>query len=80
MGDIWAAKWQQHGTREHLLHDKGLPMIFKTKREAMAYIKEKYGYIAKRADLRAAPHYWRMPKPVKVLVFEITHLKALKPK
>lgn len=77
---IWAAKWQQKGSREHLLHEHGLPVLFKTKREASAWIKERYGYIAKRKDLRTPPHSWRMPKPVEALVFEITHLKALKGK
>ena len=40
--------------------------VFATKREAQAAIREHYGYIAKRKDLRKAPHNWRVPKPVKV--------------
>lgn len=75
---IWAAKWQQKGGRENLLHENCLPVIFRTKRECQSWIKERYGYIAKRKDLRTAPHHWRMPKAVRVLVFEITNLKPLK--
>ncbi len=77
MSTIWAAKWQQHGSREHLLHENLLPKIFKTKRECQVWIKEHYGYIAKSPDLRTAPHNWRMPKPVRVWVFEYAHLKGL---
>jgi hypothetical protein len=39
-----------------------------TKREAQEYIKEKYGYIAKRKDLREEPFGWRMPTPIKVKI------------
>jgi hypothetical protein len=27
-----------------------------------------YGFIADRADLRAEPHGWRMPLPIKLIV------------
>ena len=43
-------------------------MVFETRREAGAYIKNKYSYIAKRKDLRTEPHGWRVPKAVRVQV------------
>lgn len=42
--------------------------LFETKRGCQLYIKEKYGYLARRPDLRKEPHCWRMPKPVSVTV------------
>lgn len=43
-------------------------LLFKTKREARAFIVEKFGYMRTRPDLRREPHGWRMPRPVKVNV------------
>lgn len=74
---IWAAK-SQCGDIERLLPVNQLPALFKTKRECHQWIRKEYGYISERKDLQGAPHYWRMPKPVMVLVFEITHLKPLR--
>lgn len=42
--------------------------IFDTRAEARQYIAETYGYIRDRPDLRAKPHGWKMPIPVKVRV------------
>lgn len=68
---MWAAEWYSYTVMEeskHLIHENGLPVLFRTKRESAAYIKERYGYIATRKDLRAEPHGWRMPKPIKVVI------------
>lgn len=78
----WAVKWRQEGNnpdgygREHLvLFDYKLRrgprgnynvMVFATRREARAFAKERYGYIARRADLRRWPHDWRSPLVVRV--------------
>jgi len=43
-------------------------MVFKTRAEARVHIREHYGYMAKRPDLRREPHGWKAPKPVKVAV------------
>ncbi len=43
-------------------------MVFSTKKEARAFIKEHWGYLAKRSDLKREPHCWRMPWPVRVEV------------
>ena len=40
--------------------------LFRTRQEAIAYIRKHYGYI--RKDLRAYPHGNLMPVPVKVHV------------
>jgi hypothetical protein len=68
----WGAMWVQKGPEasSHLLNHRGrrLPLLFDTKSQATTWIKFEYGYIAKRADLRKAPHHWRMPKAVKVTV------------
>lgn len=42
--------------------------LFTTKAQCQRYIKERFGYIAKRPDLRREPHNRRMPKPVRVTV------------
>jgi hypothetical protein len=52
----------------HLLNEDRLPCLFLTKAEATAYANERYGYIKTRPDLRAEPHGWRMPQPVRVAV------------
>jgi hypothetical protein len=43
-----------------------LPALFRTRREARAWIEREYGYIRRRPDLRAEPHGWRMPVAVRV--------------
>ena len=43
-------------------------IVFGTRREARAYIQNKYSYVAKRKDLRAEPHGWTVPKAVRVHV------------
>lgn len=72
----WALEWTQNiqldGFRQHLLaFDYLRPPhinVFRTRREAQAFCKERYGYIARRGDLRREPHCWRVPKVVRVIV------------
>ena len=45
-----------------------LPALFRTRAEARAWIEEHYGYIRTRPDLLRHPHYWRLPRPVRVTV------------
>ena len=68
---LWAAQWHSKhaldGDRKYILYDLDcLPMLFKTRARCRKWIKEKYGYIAERPDLRAEPFGWRMPQAVKV--------------
>ncbi len=72
---IWAAQWYSKnkldGVSRHIIFKNGLPVLFRTRRECRTYIKENYGYIADREDLRDEPHGWRLPRPVKVVVGEL---------
>jgi hypothetical protein len=61
----WGGLWKDR-TSEHLLFEDCLPVLFRTRHEARLWIDKKYGYIKDRKDLRAAPHYWRLPTAVKV--------------
>ncbi len=70
----WALKWYSKnkldGVTERLMMHMGFYgkeiAIFKTRREAREFLKEKYSYIGKRSDLRKEPHGWTVPKVVKV--------------
>lgn len=69
----WAVVWRQKRTAADPTRDTHFifespcrQALFLTRREANAFVSRKYGYIAKREDLRRAPHFWRMPKPVRV--------------
>lgn len=57
----WAIKWHVG-----FMWNGATPHLFITRREAREYIEKDYGYIKTRPDLRNAPHYWRLPKAVKV--------------
>lgn len=69
---IWAALWRSEnkldGKREHLVHEKAVPAIFRTRKEARAFIETKYGYIRTRPDLQNEPHGWTVPVAIKVRV------------
>ena len=64
----WCAEWVQKGKRSYLIRRKWGPALFRTKKECKEWIAWEYGYIKTRPDLRTAPHYWRLPRPVKVIV------------
>lgn len=53
---------------QHIQWEQGKPLLFFSRREARDFIRQRYGYIARRKDLRAEPHGWRMPQAVKVEV------------
>lgn len=67
-GGLWREDSRLDGRVEHLLFEHCLPALFRTRREARAFIAEHYGYIAERADLRAEPFGWKMPIPVRVTI------------
>lgn len=70
MKTLWAAQWYSHnrldGVARHILYENWLPALFLTRRECRAWIKEKYGYIKGREDLRREPHGWRLPRAVRI--------------
>ena len=43
-------------------------LAFETRKQAREYIKAQFGYLARRADLRARSHNWRMPVPIKLRI------------
>jgi hypothetical protein len=67
---LWAAQWhsknQLDGDKKSIIYEDLYPKLFRTRAACREWIKEKYGYIAEREDLRAEPHGWRMPQPVRV--------------
>jgi len=74
--ECWAILWREteqsiDGANSHLIGDPeqfGRTRLFKTRKQAQENIRANYNYIAKRTDLRRAPHGWRMPVPIKVAV------------
>ena len=72
MRNIWAAEWHSKtlfdGEVTYLIHESCLPVLFRTRRECRAWIKERYGYILERPDLRREPHGWYQPRAVKVKI------------
>jgi hypothetical protein len=62
--------WVSNGKepRRHLVNMDTLPKMFATRKDARRFASEQFGYIRERKDLRGAPHFWRMPRPVKVEV------------
>lgn len=63
----WAVQWNQLDDK-WIMWSKCLPLLFKTRMQARAWIDENYGYIRTRKDLRSAPHHWRLPTAVLVTV------------
>ena len=70
MKTYWSLKWQAKGEPGHIIHAACVPALFRTRKDAIAFREEAFGYIRKRQDLRSAPHFWRLPKPIKVTVTE----------
>lgn len=73
MANLWGLQWysrnQLDGERRYLLWDgPAKPLLYRTRREARADALKRYGYIKSREDLRAEPHGWRLPIPVRVVI------------
>jgi hypothetical protein len=74
---LWAAKWRSSnkldGRRQHLIlwgWSEGVA-LFTTRAACREWIEQRYGYIRHRPDLRAEPHGWRIPQPVRVSIKEV---------
>ena len=70
---LWRSQNKRDGYTERFVWDwkdplRTTPILFRTRREARAMIRERYGYIKSRPDLRAEPHGWKIPRPIKVVV------------
>lgn len=62
----WMVLWRKRGPHpEAHLHDPWRHQ-FVTHKECLNHIHATFGYVRDRRDLRVAPHYWRMPIPVRV--------------
>jgi len=74
--ELWAMRWKSKnkldGASEHFclfdLRETHFPTLFRTRREALEWRDEKYGYIRQREDLRSEPHGWRLPSVMRVRV------------
>ena len=65
----WAVAWSRGVPVERVIVWSELrPLVFLTRREAKEWIESNYGYMRVRKDLYMAPHYWRMPSPVKIRI------------
>ncbi len=70
-GILWREDSQLDGYREFLVGDPDTPtkrLLFSSRKAARTACEARYGYISQRADLRAEPHGWKMPKVVKVRI------------
>lgn len=67
-GILWRSKNKLDGRTEHLVCFNCLPALYRTRREARKQIDATFGYIRERADLRAEPHGWKIPIPVRVSI------------
>ncbi|KKK83760.1 hypothetical protein LCGC14_2790120, partial [marine sediment metagenome] len=72
MVNLWAGEWRSRnnldGERRHIINENCLPVLFRTRSECRTYLKDRYGYITERQDLRDEPHGWRMPQAVKITI------------
>jgi hypothetical protein len=73
--EIWAVRWDTNadcldGITSRFVFDRSFhPLrlaVFETRQKAREFIERQYGYLKTRPDLRAAPHGWLYPIPVKV--------------
>lgn len=53
---------------EHFLFDNCEIVTKRTRIEMRKWIADKYGYIKDREDLRTFPHFWRVPKAVRIKI------------
>lgn len=68
-GALWRSRNRVDGLRRYILCGNELmPAMFRTRREAREWIEAHYGYIRKREDLKAEPHGWMLPTPVRLSI------------
>lgn len=70
MKNLWGILWRSEnkldGKKSNLMYKDGIACLFSTRDAARKRISWDWGYIRNRIDLRAEPHGWKMPIPVKV--------------
>ena len=67
-GVLWRSESRLDGKREYVKWYHSDPLLFYTRAQAREWIAEHYGYLRTRADLKAEPYGWKMPKVVRVAV------------
>jgi len=67
-GIQWHSKNKRSGEQRYLLWQGGRPLIFETRTKAREHVREVYGYLKHRKDLRSEPHGWHIPKVLRVTV------------
>jgi hypothetical protein len=74
----WGVRWRQVGPNasEHIMYENRVPVIFYTRREAREWVNKRYGYIRGRKDLFSAPHFLRMPAPIRVKLVEVPGIEV----
>lgn len=55
-----------NGKMEYLCCRDARPVVFHTRKETHAYIRQAFGYLKRQPNLRREPYGWRMPQPIKV--------------
>lgn len=60
----WMPKWKGNALTPTQLRGPE----FRTKIACAEYIRKEWGYIRSRKDLRGPPHFWRVPRAVRVRV------------
>ncbi len=65
---LFRSKNRLDGYRQYIIREHGEWAAFKTRRAARAYVLDRFGYIARRDDLRREPHGWLSPKVVRVTI------------
>lgn len=65
-GLVWRSNGAMEGYCEHIIREKGLPVLFRTRREARAYRDEQFGAIREDEGLRRPPYNMKMPKVVRM--------------
>ena len=67
-GVLWRSENRLDGKTERFQWEAGKPLLFETRKQAREYIKQRWGYIREREDLKREPHGWKMPLAKKVLI------------
>ena len=67
-GVLWRSSNHLDGERRHICCKDCQPVLFLTRADARNFIEREYGYIRTRKDLKAEPHGWHMPVPIRVKI------------
>ena len=68
-GVLWRSKNKLDGEDKHLMFfGSRIPALFHSRQEARDWINDSFGYIRNRPDLKAEPHGWRLPIPIRVRI------------